>query len=116
MSKLDLSKPVKTRGGDPARIICTDRRGTRPVVYLIGCEGPSPEEGVYFADPTGRQYAGREHYYDLVQAPDQAMIDAAPLMLEALESIRHGLIASSRQLDLIDKAISAARGNKKGPT
>lgn len=32
---LDLSRPVTTRDGRPARIICTDRKGPYPLVVLI---------------------------------------------------------------------------------
>jgi hypothetical protein len=35
---LDPSKPVQTADGRPARIICTDRDGSYPIVALVGAE------------------------------------------------------------------------------
>ena len=32
---LDITKPVQTRGGLPARIVCTDRRSFLPVMALV---------------------------------------------------------------------------------
>lgn len=33
--KFDPTKPVRTKRGRPARIICTDRKGDRPYIALI---------------------------------------------------------------------------------
>ena len=55
MSKpFDPTKPVRTRDGRPARIICTDRRGPFPIVALLksygGEEVRSYDQNGQFAD------------------------------------------------------------------
>lgn len=32
----DVTKPVRTRDGQAARIICTDRKGSYPIVAIVG--------------------------------------------------------------------------------
>lgn len=34
MSKLDLTKPIVSRGGHPVRIVCSDMKGERPIIAL----------------------------------------------------------------------------------
>ena len=41
---LDINKPVQTRDGQPARILCTDKKGNLPILALFGEDdrvGPS---------------------------------------------------------------------------
>ena len=35
MNKIDFSKPVRTKGGEEVRILCTDRDAVSPIVGLI---------------------------------------------------------------------------------
>lgn len=35
---IDFNKPVRTKGGYPVRILCTDKKGDYPVIGLIGSD------------------------------------------------------------------------------
>ena len=62
------SKRVVTREGKKVRIICTDARGSYPIVALI-------EEGCYdnalSYTKDGELYAGESNVYDLFFAPEK---------------------------------------------
>ena len=66
----DPTKPVRTRDGRPARIVCTDARGTFPVVALV-----ADEDG----DESPREYTLSGHVHsgaapnnlDLINAPER---------------------------------------------
>lgn len=60
----DSTKPVKTRDGHKARIICTDARGELPVIALIGAT-----EEIYRYYAGGKYYPDDEHKLDLVNVP-----------------------------------------------
>lgn len=62
----DPTKPVRTRGGKPARVLTTDRKGSSPIVVLL-------EDGeLYCVDSNGCYlYTGDEHPFDLVNAPQK---------------------------------------------
>lgn len=65
---LDLTKPVQTRDGRPARVIATDRKATRSLVVLID-DGSGVERAVTrHAD--GRYSQHRDGNGDLVNVPE----------------------------------------------
>src|SRR5574337_94440 len=48
----DPTKPVQTRAGHPARIICTDRKGEYPIVALVDDDDKArcfTKDGMYWA-------------------------------------------------------------------
>jgi len=70
----DPTKPVQTRDGRPARVICADARGGWPIIALIGvsegCEETSRhlEDGAYNrAAPQSRR--------DLINVPEKRTLD-----------------------------------------
>jgi len=72
--KFDPTKPVQTRDGRPARVICADARGGWPIIALVevseGCEETSVhrEDGSYnSADPQSRR--------DLINIPEKRTLD-----------------------------------------
>ncbi len=70
MTPLDLTKPVQTRDGRKARIICTDRlHGVEPIVALV-----TEQDGVeYAADyrTNGRFLNFSESDWDLINVPER---------------------------------------------
>lgn len=66
--KFDPSKPVQTRDGKKARIICTDRYGMYPIVVLVTENG---QENMYTVNSTGKFGAGE---YDLVNIPEPPIV------------------------------------------
>lgn len=62
---IDFTKPVETRSGMPARIICTDKKGLFSVVSLVGC---GDSESMMEYTPEGRS-ASVSTDYDLVNVP-----------------------------------------------
>jgi hypothetical protein len=66
----DPTKPVQTRDGRKARIICTDRENVEyPIVALIASAG-GEEIAATFTDDGRFYYAGREDDDDLVNVPE----------------------------------------------
>lgn len=58
-------KPVRTRDGSKARIICFDKKGViAPIIALI--EDEDGDEGTYFFHQDGRVYDDRDNDYDLM--------------------------------------------------
>jgi hypothetical protein len=74
---VDFTKPVQTRAGYPARVICTDcKNGDGPVIALVTMPEDHPsagEERVRHFYEDGR-YLGeaKEHDYDLVNVPERS--------------------------------------------
>jgi len=74
--KFDPTKPVQTRGGRTARIICTDARGGWPIIALVesseGREETSRngEDGAYSNHPDHPQ-----SHHDLVNVPEKRTLD-----------------------------------------
>jgi len=64
MPKFDINKPVTTRDGRPARIICTDRNHEKPIVALIS--DPYNREVVYYRYADGKMSRDREVQADLI--------------------------------------------------
>ena len=63
----DPTKPVQTRDGHKARIVCTDRKGTVSIVALV--ERYSHENAVYYGSD-GRLVGSKESRLDLVNIPE----------------------------------------------
>lgn len=65
----DPTKPVQTRSGRPARIVCTDRAGDDPILALVGTDknGSIEVPHVYRLDGTRN---GFPPYFDLVNVPE----------------------------------------------
>lgn len=80
----DPTKPVQTRDGCKARVICTDRRSLRyPIVAVVDEGGDSEEIRSYTAD--GRQFdaASGKRGSDLINVPETksswvAVVDGQP--------------------------------------
>lgn len=64
---LDLTKPVQLSDGRPARVICTDRKGPRPVLVLASFSPEGGEEGVWAFDLEGKGYTDK---LQLVNVPE----------------------------------------------
>lgn len=61
------NKPVQTRDGRKARIICTDRNnGLYPVVALLGSCGGKESMEAYTADGRWEAHSSLEHPHDLI--------------------------------------------------
>lgn len=70
MKVFDATKPVQTRDGRPARIICTDRTNNRPIVALIHSRQGTDEIAVSrYAD--GSMNPNYESGADLVNIPER---------------------------------------------
>lgn len=68
LQKAKAGKPVCTRDGRKARIICFDKVDKRPIVALIlddGCEF------VYEYLSDGKSYNGKDDSYDLMMLPEK---------------------------------------------
>jgi hypothetical protein len=70
---LDLTKPVQTRDGRPARIVCTDRkRENYPVLALVTNSTGFEEVTSHCAD--GKFYeSGKISHHDLVNVPPKVV-------------------------------------------
>lgn len=78
MNVLDTSKPVRTRSGFPARIVCADRDNVLPILALFAAVGSS--EQIIATDLNGR-IDGTEHPLDLVNVPEsEATYPVNPLL------------------------------------
>ena len=62
-------KPVCTRHGKPARIICWDKLGNLPIVALV--MGENNKEFVFYYNGNGRDNDTIEKDYDLMMAPER---------------------------------------------
>ena len=68
--EFDLTKPVQTRDGRTARILCTDREGWEwPVVALI--KSKTGIEGVCSYLRSGRLKGASESTLDLINVPEK---------------------------------------------
>lgn len=66
----DPSKPVQTRDGRKARILCTDRRSAHPIVALIESRGGGVREIPFTYKPNG-SWRGTQDRSDLVNVPER---------------------------------------------
>ncbi len=69
----DPTKPVRTRDGKPARILCTDARGDLPIVALVGAPGES--EYVQRFTKDGCAYRNVPLPHDLINVPEKRTLD-----------------------------------------
>ena len=69
MADFDPTKPVQTRYGSPARIICTDRKGGPPLLALV--RGQEREERIFSFYPSGQVYTTHCSGLDLVNVPER---------------------------------------------
>lgn len=63
-------KPVCTRDGIPARILCWDRSGIHPIVALVKIPQQLDEE-IYTYSLKGEYVVGKIHYLDLMMASEK---------------------------------------------
>lgn len=72
MSRFNPNRPVQTREGLPARIICTDRKGRYPIVALVyqadGCLA-GEEVTLYYRKSGKFATSEKESRFDLVNVP-----------------------------------------------
>lgn len=66
--QVDLTKPVMTRDGRKARVICTDAKSEFPIIVLIECAGVEVAMS-YKADC---RFCYMLDGYDLVNVPEDA--------------------------------------------
>ena len=68
----DPTKPVRTRSGREARIVCTDVKGNQNILALI-LDHDGEESAEYF-DSDGKYFGGTESVYDLINIPVETII------------------------------------------
>jgi len=86
----DPSKPVQTRDGRKARIICTDRKHPDgPIVALIEYPESSPHAG----DETYRSYYADGRYYPSVESPTDLV--NVPVVTHKYNRLYRGSISSN---------------------
>jgi hypothetical protein len=68
---IDLTKPVQTRDGRKARILCIDANNDYPIVGLYEYEG-SEQSATWMLDGTYLVHSPRATGYDLVNVPEPA--------------------------------------------
>ena len=69
---LDVDKPVKTRDGRSARIVCRDCRGPFPIVALVATHDGAEDPRLFTAE--GQYWLGTYSYYDLVNDGDTQQV------------------------------------------
>lgn len=74
------TRPIVTREGRNARVICTDRKGVGidspyPIVALIECHDEIETEAVMTFTPEGRQRSKSDSDVDLFFAPKEGWIN-----------------------------------------
>ena len=65
----DPTKPVRTRAGAAARILCTDARGTSGNILALVDRGEY--EAAYWFYQDGRYLRGAPHSLDLINIPER---------------------------------------------
>ena len=70
MADFDPTKPVQTRDGSPARIVCTDRKGGPPLIALV--RGQERAERICSFYPNGQVCTTHCSGPDLVNVPERA--------------------------------------------
>jgi hypothetical protein len=68
----DPNKPVKTRGEQPARIVCADVKSARPILALVTSSDGSERAYAYYANGHSQKHGTYE--FDLVNEPVTRMI------------------------------------------
>ena len=67
MKAFDPNKPCQYRNGEPARIVCTDRKGARPIISLSYYPGGT--EKIFYHYESGQQFCDYENSFDLINTP-----------------------------------------------
>ena len=72
----DPTKPVQTRDGRKARILCTDLKGLRGDTIAAAVICPNRDEIAISYHPNGRylHQSGLDHDWDLVNIPEEKII------------------------------------------
>lgn len=65
---IDWNKPIKTRDGRPARVVCRDLKGVYPYIVAILSDNGNGEVP-YTTRETGHQYAEGNSSQDVVSTP-----------------------------------------------
>ena len=66
----DPTKPVQTRDGRKARILCTDAKGGQPIVALVTTFDNEAEHVVRFRSDGGCYSRGADPVHDLINVPE----------------------------------------------
>ena len=67
MKPFDPNKPCQYRNGEPARIVCTDLKGARPIISLR--YSPGGTEKIFSHYESGQQFCDYENSFDLINIP-----------------------------------------------
>jgi hypothetical protein len=71
----DPKKPVQTRNGRPARILCADAKGAFPIIALLTMSDGSEAVNIYYAEGNVRSpHESAIHPFDLVNVPEKRTI------------------------------------------
>ena len=75
MSKLDLNKPIETRIGSPARVICTDLQD-KHYKWAVAVKDDSGKEELYYYTNEGKfNFNVKKHHMDLVNPKNKKYIN-----------------------------------------
>ena len=92
----DVNKPVQTRDGRKARIICTDAKGNRPIVALA--ERNSGDEYASWHGSNGRWWpSGDETGDDLINIPEKRWA-----VIYEIEEEGYGVLVTTHEEILTD--------------
>lgn len=71
MANVDWTKPIQTRDGRKARVICTDAKKSRSVIVLV--ENSSGGEHVHDYEDNGSHYSvnSEAHVLDVINVPEK---------------------------------------------
>ena len=99
---LDLTKPVYTKDGKPARIICTDANCNQPIVTLVKNDDGTEFLSTYTKE--GHFYTHKESDYDLINVTRKSLIDR----FESLQALAQATVDDLRKVKGVgrDKAVT----------
>lgn len=72
----DPTKPVQTRDGRPARILCTDRKCTEFPIVAVYSDSDGTECVACYKASGGWSGSGHPHSRDLVNVPEKRVLEA----------------------------------------
>lgn len=67
---IDLSKPIRTVGGLPARVLCTDLKGPARFTVVVALKYESGDEYISYYKPNGVSASGNREF-TLVNIPEE---------------------------------------------
>lgn len=91
----DPTKPVRTRDGKPARIICTDylpEDGDKWIIALVEDDGP---ERIIIYEENGMFVGPKEHGHDLINIPERK--ECWGVLYSRNGEFNHTRLASSKE-------------------